>query len=293
MRFVMTFIVVLIVGLASPTEQLVSGADDDSRRPHWIWSSGDRLAPGQVTFAKSLDLPDEFVRVDIWIATDFARSTLRVNDRLIAQLSPYDAPLEIETTSNFKRGKNTIQLQAMGTDGPSAVALKLIVTRVSGEPLTIVSNADWSTGNNQSAASLGQVAQVPWLISARSTEIQPFDDYTQWKRALGETGSQSPRYQVEPGFELHQLKAATEEEGSWVSMAFDPDGRLIIAKEDRGLLRLTWDEPTGRRSTGRGRQQRVAGVPRAAVCPRRTVRQCQQIEGPLSLARHKRRRNIR
>ena len=245
MRFVVTFLVFLIVVCGHPCRPLLSAADPPDGRPQWIWSSGDRMAAGEVTFSASLDLADEFTRVDLWIATDFAQSTLRLNGGLVAELSAYDPPREIEITPHVRRGKNTLQLQAVGVDGPSAVALKLIVTRIMGEPLTLLSNASWSTDNGRSVTSLGEVARVPWLISASSTEIQPFDDYTQWKRALGETGPQSPRYEVQPGFELQQLRFAQPEEGSWVSLAFVPDGRLIVAKEDRGLLRLTLDAASG------------------------------------------------
>src|SRR5205823_12653723 len=42
-----------------------------------------------------------------------------------------------------------------------------------------------------------------------------------------------------PGFEISLVRRAEADEGSWVSMAFDPRGRLTIAREDKGLLRMT------------------------------------------------------
>src|SRR5439155_12026005 len=41
------------------------------------------------------------------------------------------------------------------------------------------------------------------------------------------------------------IRQAQPDEGSWVSLAFDSRGRITIAREDKGLLRLTLDELHG------------------------------------------------
>ncbi len=61
------------------------------------------------------------------------------------------------------------------------------------------------------------------------------DEYNQWKEARGGEAQFSP---LPEGFKLERLRAAKPDEDSWVSMAFDPQGRLVISKEKRGLLRL-------------------------------------------------------
>lgn len=45
-----------------------------------------------------------------------------------------------------------------------------------------------------------------------------------------------------PGFSIDRIRRAEPDEGSWVSMAFDPQGRITVAREDKGLLRLTLTE---------------------------------------------------
>jgi len=44
---------------------------------------------------------------------------------------------------------------------------------------------------------------------------------------------------VPPDLRIELLRSAKPEEDSWVSMAFDPQGRLTVACEKRGLLRMT------------------------------------------------------
>jgi len=66
------------------------------------------------------------------------------------------------------------------------------------------------------------------------------EDYNQWKRALGtNTATAAEHITALPGFAVELLRSAQAGEGSWVAMAFDPRGRIVIAREDRGLLRLS------------------------------------------------------
>ncbi len=81
----------------------------------------------------------------------------------------------------------------------------------------------------------------PLVAGSSSFAAAPLEeDYNQWKQALHTNaataaGHVTPR----PGFSVELVRSALPGEGSWVALAFDPRGRVIIAREDRGLLRLT------------------------------------------------------
>jgi hypothetical protein len=73
------------------------------------------------------------------------------------------------------------------------------------------------------------------------------EDYNQWKRALGTNAATAAEHITAlPGFTVELLRSAQAGEGSWVAMAFDPRGRIVIAREDRGLLRLALNANTNR-----------------------------------------------
>jgi putative heme-binding domain-containing protein len=66
------------------------------------------------------------------------------------------------------------------------------------------------------------------------------EDYNQWKQALGTNQATAAAHITAlPGFTVELVRSAQLGEGSWVALAFDPKGRIVIAREDRGLLRLT------------------------------------------------------
>ena len=72
------------------------------------------------------------------------------------------------------------------------------------------------------------------------------DAYNTWKLALTASHATDAATNTVPaGFKIELLRAATPEEDSWVSMAFDPQGRLTIAREKRGLLRMTLSPGAG------------------------------------------------
>jgi hypothetical protein len=72
------------------------------------------------------------------------------------------------------------------------------------------------------------------------------DAYNTWKLALTPgAATDAAAITVPKDFKIELLRSATPEEDSWVSMAFDPQGRLTIAREKRGLLRMTLSPGAG------------------------------------------------
>src|SRR3954469_16190710 len=91
--------------------------------------------------------------------------------------------------------------------------------------------------------SLAGILLLPLATLAQSSVEKPTqqpDAYNTWKLALNSGAATDPRsIEVAPGFKIELLRSATPEEDSWVSMAFDPQGRLTIGCEKKGLLRMT------------------------------------------------------
>ncbi|MGV3663285.1 MAG: hypothetical protein ACO1TE_24140 [Prosthecobacter sp.] len=109
----------------------------------------------------------------------------------------------------------------------------------------------------------GDLAAVRWIATdeawknakahvAGSTDADPatnpfdlkktFDAYNSWQ--LAKPGAQNQATDpatltLPPGFKAELIRSAQPGEDSWVSMAFDPQGRLTLGKEKKGLLRLT------------------------------------------------------
>ncbi len=86
-------------------------------------------------------------------------------------------------------------------------------------------------------SSLMGVVSVSAGIAAAPVPVD--EDYNQWKRALTNSATAAAHIAALPGFKVELVRSAAADEGSWVALAFDPRGRMVVAREDRGLLRLT------------------------------------------------------
>ncbi len=85
------------------------------------------------------------------------------------------------------------------------------------------------------ALSLGALFGAEPKVSASK------ENYEQWRLALSKDGVTSPvELNLLPGYEIEIVRIAEPGEGSWINLAFDPKGRLIVCREDKGLLRFTF-----------------------------------------------------
>lgn len=141
--------------------------------------------------------------------------------------------------------------------GPGPVCVRLRLVGKDGRRTSIVSDPTWlevdpgppsapeGASRSGPVISLGLVGIPPWG-NPRGEEV----DYHQWKRALTTgTAEDAATVQVAPGFAVDLVRSSQPGESSWISLAFDAEGRVVIGREGRdkkhGLLRLTLPQDSG------------------------------------------------
>jgi hypothetical protein len=94
---------------------------------------------------------------------------------------------------------------------------------------------------HRAATTAVAVARCSIVLAVTALAAVPVEeDYNQWKRALGTNSATAAEHLTAwPGFTVELLRSAQAGEGSWVALALDPRGRIVIAREDRGLLRFS------------------------------------------------------
>jgi putative heme-binding domain-containing protein len=175
------------------------------------------------------------LRAELKLTTDFCTAVISVNGRAVISVEPY-CPLQVvDVTKHVRRGENEIAISTMPVPGPAAVALSLALYGSNDAAIaTIVSDESWI-----GAESRGLVLPEQWGLGRRSAEVSPFDNYEQWRQAGGAAGDKEPKFWLAPGFEITRVRQADPDEGSWIAMTFDQQGRVTISREDNGLLRMT------------------------------------------------------
>ncbi|MEQ9407996.1 MAG: hypothetical protein RIK87_09735 [Fuerstiella sp.] len=219
---------------------------DQQVRPEWIWATQNRNHPQAVELRSPLHIDGTVQRADLRLATEFTGCELRFGGRTAFVLDDYGPWLDLDVTDHVRAGDDVLELHCTGSQGPSAIAFELTITAIDGRRTVIRSTADWQARAVEPTATawhpvstFGTVAAELWNAD-RTARITPFDDYEQWRQASDENPAADPaQFLVPAGFEIERVRSAAEDEGSWVSMEFDPQGRLTIGREDQGLLRMT------------------------------------------------------
>ncbi|MEQ8785623.1 MAG: PQQ-dependent sugar dehydrogenase [Pirellulaceae bacterium] len=200
----------------------------------WIWSEKEPTPGQRVVLAQEFESGDCRV-ARLSVVADYCNVSVKLNGEDVATIEDFAPPWHGDVKSLLVEGKNEITIEAEAAHGPSAVAVSLRMQAEDGAQRSIVSDASWSA-----AKASGEVAWVRWSDPSRDAAIDPFDDYTQWKQALGTSDGADPsKFLVPPGYEIELVRSAQEDEGSWISLEFDPQGRLLVGREDRGILRMT------------------------------------------------------
>ncbi len=207
-----------------------------AQAPDWIWNSVDRHEPASAHFEQTFELSTKPKSARLIATGDFAALRISINGERVADLEAYDPPVELEPGRWLVLGENRLSLEARGVAGPSAIAARL---SVDGQAV-LRTGPGWD-----GAISFGKTRPErfePNLLTA----ISPFDEYNQWKEASGADSAAGAKLsELPPGFEEELLRVAQGEEGSWVSLEFDPKGRLLIGREKQGILRLTLPKNAG------------------------------------------------
>jgi len=186
-------------------------------------------------------------------------------DDVIAWLDD-DAPvLKVSSVTNRwvrvdLTGKLTADKHDLRIAGWGAICARLKLVGEDGRKSVIVSDPTWlevTSGNPNVPKDHPRATNLGPVTSLGLVGIQPWGDplgeevdYNQWKKSIN-TGKaeDSATVQVTPGFEVELVRSSQPGESSWISLTFDPEGRVIIGREGRdkkhGLLRLTLPKQAG------------------------------------------------
>ncbi len=233
---------------------VASSLPADEPRAEWIWATKNRQADHVDYFKKTFSVDQEIKTAELRGVVDFSEARMFLNQSVVGELEEFAPLFTLDVTPNIVRGENELVLRCSSVPGPAAFFLRLQLTFQNGSRQTIVTDSSWLNRQVDRTQTKTPVAGDEWKkvlsldhvsdelagVATRPVGVDAFDDYTQWKQASStDKGTDPAPFLIAPGFEIELVRSATKEEGSWVSLAVDPKGRLVIAREERGLLRMT------------------------------------------------------
>lgn len=228
-----------------------------SAKPLWIAVGVvvDTPATRSQHFRRTFTLPDD---VQLDYADLFVAGTGKVgiflNGESVGTVRGRERLAHFPVHARLKAGRNVFALKLEAEDEiPPAVIASLRIVDKSGHVMQIVTDEAWRAASDEIAnfaapdfadttwklaTSRGPLGTKPW--GAPTSEVE---HYHQWKQAIGTGAAADPRtINLPAGLAVELIRSAGPDEGSWIGLEFDPQGRLLVAREDKGLLRLTLPE---------------------------------------------------
>lgn len=227
----------------------VGAGAEDAARPNWIWNSETTAGNEVVVFRKPFSVNSPISTATLQTVGESASVQVLLDGRLLTDLEPYDPIAQVDVTDEVSTGEHELAVRCRGVVGPSAFFLHLRLQSADKVIREIVTDTTWKC-ESQSAVSRGLVAAKLLVDEERKVAVAASDNYDQWKLA-GDVKDQTAwaRFETILGFEIERVRQAQPNEDSWVSMAIDSKGRVIIAKEKQGLLRMRLSGDGGRVET--------------------------------------------
>lgn len=200
------------------------------RRPTPRWMEG--AARYEIAFKHR-----EPLLMAILLVASEGEVVVEVNGETVGGVSDPAKAASYEITQSLRSGGNRVVLLAKD-GGPVRVAAMLELNGDLAPSRWIATGPGWTAPGGK--LSLADVVDAdPAANPFDPTKVA--DAYSSWK--LARPGEQSRAtdpagFTLPEGFRVELVRSAGADEDSWVAMAFDPEGRITIAKEKRGLLRL-------------------------------------------------------
>nr|MDQ3623369.1 hypothetical protein [Verrucomicrobiota bacterium] len=218
----------------------------------WISHSPGSEGAQTAFFRKQFTAPPGLVKAVLLGACD-QRMSLTLNGEPAAEMAGHERALSIDVTKQVRPGQNVLAARVTNERGPAALRLMLELANDRGRQSWVISDSSWTgslaeiPGWEQpdfaargwgAAFSHGEAGLARWGNAFDATKS--VDAYNSWMLARGAAQATDPATISAPaGFRVELLRSAPPEEGSWIALAFDPRGRLTVAREQRGLLRFS------------------------------------------------------
>jgi putative heme-binding domain-containing protein len=233
-----------------------------AQTPEWIWHPNNGKPPGNNErrfFRKTFTLPAKPAKAVLAASVD-NEGTAFVNAKSVGTIVAWEQAVTVDVTGDLVAGENILAVRGINHGGAAGVVARLEVTFADGKKQSIVSDTTWLTHTEDVSGwqqltfkadgwakpvSVAKLGAGPWgdVLAAAAPGSAKAKGGAKAEARRVATPAES-LYTL-PGFKAELLISGEPEEGSWVNLCKDNQGRLILspqyraANPDGGLLRVT------------------------------------------------------
>jgi len=202
--------------------------------PHWIWSTLPAGEKAEAWLGKHFELasPAKSVRVSGCADNAF---TAELDGQVVLAGDDWQHPVTLRLAHPLAAGGHEFVAHATNDGGPAGAWFEIACELEDGTTMRVSSDASWRAGPSQApeawqaASVIGPQGSAPWGKLPAPIEAS----------ALGSINADN--IQVPPGFKVERLYSVPKgQQGSWISLAFDPAGRVYASDQYGGIFRASF-----------------------------------------------------
>ena len=235
-----------------------------AQTPEWIWHHNNGKAPGtneRRFFRKVFKVEGKVQKATLAASVD-DEGTVFVNAKSVGTIVSWDQPVTLDVTAELVTGDNVLGIRGLNHGAAAGAVARLDITYADGKKASVVTDTTWLAHNEDVVGwqqlafkadgwskpkSVARLGAAPWgdvLSGGFAKNAKAGAPARPGATAKREATPAEALYTL-PDFKVELIHSSdTAEEGSWVAMCKDSQGRLIISPQfgrgsEGGLFRAT------------------------------------------------------
>ena len=230
--------------------------------PQWIWLTQDEMPAKKVYFRKEFDTSG-MNRVRLYAVCDDVM-TIFVDGQQMVSSDSWEKPVFVDLTKHLdleaKQTKHVLAVECENGASAAGLVVKLDMESGSRDTRTVVTDRSWQSATRpvkgwkklgfrprwQSPQVVAPLGGGVWAGKVTLAKLQAAAPLRE------PTATPISELKVKPGFAVELLYSVPKgQQGSWVNMCVDPQGRLIVSDQYGALYRVTTSGADGKISVRR------------------------------------------
>ncbi len=203
----------------------------------WLWSDSP-AAKSAARLKKDFDLGDAAVKEAVLRVTCDNGATVFLNGEPVLTNPDWQRPTQADVTRKLRKGRNELRAEATNKGSAAGFLAVLTLKLADGSERVIFTDASWAaaapaTEEWKPAKVVNTYGNKPYgeiFDRSRQKETKPTSDEVIAPKDI----------KTLPGFKVELIhKVSKSDEGSWVGLTVDDQGRILATDQYGGLFRLT------------------------------------------------------
>jgi putative heme-binding domain-containing protein len=216
-----------------------------AQTPEWIWTSAESAKGDRMWTCHVVEVTGEVKKASLFGSCDNHCSVF-LDGKLVLESHEWSVRSEADLRKALTEGQHSLAVRCRNDGGPAGLWLELVIEYKTGTTQTLVTDGSWMvTGEESPGWRAWNGSRDGWqaAVSLGAMGVQPWGNPGAPPPGSISEALAADQLELPVGFEAELLYSVPKDtQGSWVSVTFDPQGRLIACDQYGSIYRMRLPE---------------------------------------------------